>query len=113
MQNIQADARLAGNGHKVVLDAISIHKLGHIGAHVAAEQTGREHVVAQLQQHTAHVEALAASGLFGRHTVHVVDDQLVELIARINRRVHGNGQNHIELLFPGHDTRGPKHTIAR
>ena len=38
--------------------------------------------------------------------------QLVELIARINRRVHGNGQNHVELLFRGGMTR-PKHTIAR
>ena len=113
MQDIQADACLASDGHKVVLDAIGIHELGHIGTHVTAEQTGREHIVAQLQQHTAHVEALAASGLFGRHTVNIVDDQLIELIARINRRVHGNGQNHIELLFPGHDTRGPKHTIAR
>ena len=113
VQNIQANARLTGDGHKVVLDAVGIHKLGHIGTHVAAEQAGREHVVAQLQQHTAHVEALAASGLFGRHAVNVVDNQLVELIARIDRRVHGNGQNHVELLFPGHDTRGPKHTIAR
>ena len=113
VQDIQANARLTGDGHKVVLDAVGIHKLSHIGTHVAAEQASREHVVAQLQQHTAHVEALTASSLFGRHTVHVVDDQLVELIARINRRVHGNGQNHIELLFPGHDTRGPKHTIAR
>ena len=113
VQDIQANARLTGDGHKVVLDAVGIHKLGHIGTHVAAEQTGREHIVAQLQQHTAHVEALAASGLFGRHAVHVVDNQLVELIARIDRRVHGNGQNHVELLFPGHDTRSPKHTIAR
>ena len=113
MQNIQANARLTGDGHKVVLDAVGIHKLGHIGTHVSAEQTGREHVVAQLQQHAAHVEALAASGLFGRHAVNIVNDQLIELIARINRRVHGNGQNHIELLFPGHDTRDPKHTIAR
>ena len=113
MQNIQANARLTGDGHKVVLDAVGIHKLGHIGTHVAAEQTGREHIVAQLQQHTAHVETLAAGSLFGRHAVNVVDNQLVELIARIDRRVHGNGQNHVELLFPGHDTRGPKHTIAR
>ena len=112
MQDIQANARLTGDGHKVVLDAVGIHKLGHIGTHVAAEQTGREHIVAQLQQHTAHVEALAASGLFGRHTVNIVDDQLVELIARINRRVHGNGQNHVELLFRGGMTR-PKHTITR
>ena len=112
MQDIQADARLTGNRHKVVLDAVGIHKLGHIGTHVAAEQAGREHVVTQLQQHATHVEALAASGLFGCHTVNIVDDQLVELIARINRRVHGNGQNHVELLFRGGITR-PKHTIAR
>ena len=111
MQDIQADARLTGDGHKVVLDAVGIHKLGHIGTHVAAKQTSREHVVSQLQQHTAHVEALATSGLFGRDAVNVVNDQLVELIARINRRVHGNGQNHIELLFRGGMTR-PKHTIA-
>ena len=112
MQNIQANTRLTGDGHKVVLDAVGIHKLGHIGTHVAAEQAGREHIVAQLQQHTAHVETLAASGLFGRHTVNIVDDQLVELIARIDRRVHGNGQNHIELLFRG-GMAHPKHTIAR
>ena len=80
---------------------------------MTAEQTGSNNIVAQLAQDTSHVEALAASGLFGRHTVNIVDDQLVELIARINRRVHGNGQNHIELLFPGHDVCDPKHTIAR
>lgn len=99
MQNIQANARLTGDGHKVILDTIGIHELGHIGTHVPAKQAGCKYVVAQLQQHAAHVEALAASGLFGRHAVNIVDDQLVELIARIDRRVHGNGQNHVGLLF--------------
>ena len=79
---------------------------------MAAEQTGCHNVVAQLTKDAGYVKALAAGGLFGRHTVHVVDDQLVELIARINRRVHGNGQNHVELLFRGGMTR-PKHTITR
>ena len=79
---------------------------------MTAKQAGREHVVAQLQQHATHVKTLAASGLFGRHAVNIVDDQLIELIARINRRVHGNGQNHVELLFRGGMTR-PKHTLIR
>ena len=45
------------------------------------------------------VRALPASGLFGCYAVNVIDDQLVELIARINRRVHSNGQNHVRLLL--------------
>ena len=112
MENVEANSSLALDGHKVVVNTVGVHELSHVGAHVAAEQTGCHDVVAQLTQHAGHVEALAASGLFGRHTVHVVDDQLVELIARINRRVHGNGQNHVELLFRGGITR-PKHTITR
>ena len=60
VQDIQANARLTGDGNKVVLDAIGIHKLGHIGTHVADEPTGREHLVTQLQPHATHVEDLAA-----------------------------------------------------
>ena len=61
---------------------------------MATEQTGCHNVVAQLAQHTGHVETLAAGGLFGRHTVDVVDNELIELIARIDRRVHRNGEDH-------------------
>ena len=94
VQDVQADARLALDGHEVVLDAIGIHELGHVGTHVATEQARCQHVVAELQQHAAHVEALATSGLLGGHAVHVVDDELVELIARIDGRVHGYGEDH-------------------
>ena len=50
--------------------------------------------IAQLPQHPGHVEALAAGGQFARHTVAVVDNELIELIARIDRRVHRNGEDH-------------------
>ena len=94
MKDIEADAGLALDGHKVVVNTVGVHELGHVSAHVAAEQTGCHDVVAQLTQHTGHVEALAAGGLFGRHTVDVVDNELIELIARIDRRVHRNGEDH-------------------
>ena len=94
MKDIEADAGLALNGHKIILNAVGVHELSHVGAHVAAEQTGCHNVVAQLTQHTGHVEALAAGGLFRRHTVDVVDNELIELIARIDRRVHRNGEDH-------------------
>ena len=94
MEDVEANASLALDGHKVVVNTVGVHELSHVGAHVAAEQTGCHNVVAQLTQHTGHVEALAASGLFGRHTVNVVDNELIELIARIDRRVHRNGEDH-------------------
>ena len=94
MEDVEANASLALDGHKVVFNTVGVHELSHVGAHVAAEQTGCHNVVAQLTQHTGHVEALAASGLFGRHTVNVVDNELIELIARIDRRVHRNGEDH-------------------
>ena len=94
MEDIQADAGLAGDGYKIVLDAVGIHELRHVGAHVTAEQTGSNNIVAQLAQDTGHVEALAAGGLFGRHAVDVVDNKLVELIARIDGRIHRNGEDH-------------------
>ena len=43
---------------------------------------------------TKEVETLAAGGLFGRHTVNVVDNELIELIACIDGRVHRNGEDH-------------------
>ena len=94
MKDIEADAGLALDGHKVVVNTVGVHELSHVSAHVAAEQTGCHDVVAQLTQHTGHVEALATGGLFGRHTVDVVDNELIELIARIDRRVHRNGEDH-------------------
>ena len=94
MEDVEANASLALDGHKVVFNTVGVHELSHVGAHVAAEQTCCHNVVAQLTQHTGHVEALAASGLFGRHTVDVVDNELIELIARIDRRVHRNGEDH-------------------
>ena len=94
MEDVEANASLALDGHKVVVNTVGVHELSHEGAHVAAEQTGCHNVVAQLTQHTGHVEALAASGLFGLHTVNVVDNELIELIARIDRRVHRNGEDH-------------------
>ena len=94
VEDVEANASLALDGHKVVVNTVGVHELSHVGAHVAAEQTGCHNVVAQLTQHTGHVEALAASGLFGRHAVDVVDNELIELIARIDRRVHRNGEDH-------------------
>ena len=94
VEDVEANTSLALDGHKVVVNTVGVHELSHVGAHVAAEQTGCHNVVAQLTQHTGHVEALAASGLFGRHTVNVVDNELIELIARIDRRVHRNGEDH-------------------
>ena len=66
MEDVEANTSLALDGYKIILNAVGIHELSHVGAHVATEQTGRHNVVAQLTQHTGHVEALAASGLFGR-----------------------------------------------
>ena len=94
VEDVEANTSLALDGHKVVVNTVGVHELSHVGAHMAAEQTGRHNVVAQLTQHTGHVEALAAGGLFGRHTVDVVDNELIELIARIDRRVHRNGEDH-------------------
>lgn len=94
MEDVEANASLALDGYKIILNAVGIHELGHIGAHVAAEQTSCHNVVAQLTQYTGHVEALTAGGLFGRHTVDVVDNELIELIACIDGRVHRNGEDH-------------------
>ena len=94
MEDVEANTGLALDGHKVVVNAVGIHELGHVGAHVAAEQTGCHNVVTQLTQDAGHVKALAAGGLFGRHAVDVVDNELIELIARIDRRVHRNGEDH-------------------
>ena len=94
VENVEANSSLALDGHKVIVNTVGVHELSHVGAHVAAEQTGCHNVVAQLTQHAGHVEALAAGGLFGRHTVDVVDNELIELIARIDRRVHRNGEDH-------------------
>ena len=94
MKDIEADAGLTLDGHKIILNAVGIHELGHVGAHMAAEQTGCHNVVAQLTQDAGHVKTLAAGGLFGRHAVDVVDNELIELIARIDRRVHRNGEDH-------------------
>ena len=94
VEDVETNASLALDGHKVVVNTVGVHELGHVSAHVAAEQTGCHNVVAQLTQHSGHVEALAAGGLFGRHTVDVVDNELIELIARIDRRVHRNGEDH-------------------
>ena len=94
MKDIETDASLALDGHKVVLDAIGIHELDHVGTHVAAEEARGHHIIAQLQQNAAHVETLAAGGLFGRYTVDVVDSEFIELVAGIDRRVHGYGKDH-------------------
>lgn len=94
MKDVEANTSLALDGYKIILNAVGIHELGHVGAHVAAEQTGCHNVVAQLIQDAGHVKALAAGGLFGRHAVDVVDNELIELIARIDRRVHRNGEDH-------------------
>ena len=94
MEDVEANASLALDGHKIILNAVSVHELGHIGAHMATKQAGCHNIVAQLTKDAGYVKALAAGGLFGRHTVDVVDDELIELIARIDRRVHRNGEDH-------------------
>ena len=94
MEDVKANTGLALDGYKVVVNTVGVHELGHVGAHMAAEQTGCHNVVAQLTQDAGHVKTLAAGGLFGRHAVDVVDNELIELIARIDRRVHRNGEDH-------------------
>ena len=61
---------------------------------MTTKQAGCHNVVAQLAQDAGNVKALAAGGLFGCHAVDVVDDEFIELIARIDRRVHRNGEDH-------------------
>ena len=109
MQDVQADAGLAGDGREVVLDAVGIHEGAHVGAHVATEQAGRHDVIAELAQDAAHVQALAARGLLGGDAVDVVDDQLVELIRGVDCGVHGYGQNHVHSFSRGQPT-GPGST---
>ena len=94
MKDIETDASLALDGHKIILNAVGIHELGHIGAHMTTKQAGCHNIVAQLTKDAGYVKALAAGGLFGRHTVYVVNDELIELIARIDGRVHRNGEDH-------------------
>ncbi len=94
MKDVEANASLALDGHKIILNAVCIHELFHIGAHMTTKQAGCHDIVAQLAQDAGHVEALTAGGLFGRHAVDVVDNELIELIARIDRRVHRNGEDH-------------------
>ena len=94
VEDVETNASLALDGHKIILNAVSIHELGHIGAHMTTKQAGCHDIVAQLAQDAGHVEALTAGGLFGRHAVDVVDNELIELIARIDGRVHRNGEDH-------------------
>ena len=94
VQDVQADAGLAGDGRKVVVDAIGVHEGAHVGTHVAAEQARGDDVVAQLAQDAAHVQTLTTCGLLRDDAVHVVDDQLVQLIRRIDGGIHGDGEYH-------------------
>ena len=46
VEDVEANASLALDGHKVVVNTVGVHELSHVGAHVAAEQTGCHNVVA-------------------------------------------------------------------
>ena len=94
MEHRDANAALARDGREVVRDMVVRHAIGKKLAHVAAEQTRGEHVVAQLHEHAAHVEALAARSLLGHDAVHVIDHQVVDVVRRVDGRVHRYRENH-------------------
>ena len=37
VEDVEANASLALDGHKVVVNTVGVHELSHVGAHVAAE----------------------------------------------------------------------------
>ena len=80
-------------------DAIVVHTISQESTHVSTQQTGSYNIVAQLTKHTAHVQALAAGSLLRHDTVHIVHNQMIDRITRIDRRVHRNGENHHSPLF--------------
>ena len=58
MKDVEADAGLALDGHKIILNAVGIHELGHIGAHMTTKQAGCHDIVAQLAQTRATLRPL-------------------------------------------------------
>ena len=63
--------KTAGDGGKIMLDAVGVHKLAHVSAHVAPPKAGRDNVVAKLAPHAGDVKAPAPGRLIVHHALPV------------------------------------------